>query len=197
MTAAKTLDLVSVSDYLSGELRSPIKHEYLGGVVYAMAGARNLHHRIATRMVGMLYVRLRGKPCQPYNSDTKIRVRFLTHERFYYPNASVVCQPNADDDAFQDQPVVVLEVLSRKTRRIDEGEKKNAYLTLPSLRVYLMVEQDTAAVIVYRRAGQSFIREVYQGLDTVLPLPEIETDLPLAEIYEGLELVPESGVDDE
>lgn len=197
MTAAKKLDLVSVPDYLAGELRSPIKHEYLGGVVYAMAGARNLHNRIAGNIFARLHARLRGKPCQPYNSDTKIRLSFPTHELFYYPDTSVVCQPNPDDDAYQDEPVAIVEVLSRKTRRIDEGEKKVAYLTLPSQRVYLMVEQDMAAVVVYRREGPAFNREVHLGLDAVVPLPEIETELPLAEIYEGLNLVPEPGADDE
>src|SRR5437773_3176847 len=69
MSTAKQLNLVSVADYLAGELISPIKHEYLGGVVYAMAGARNAHNLIATNSLGALFARLKGRTCRPYNSD--------------------------------------------------------------------------------------------------------------------------------
>src|SRR5262245_43140779 len=133
MSAAKKLNLVSVKEYLAGELISPIKHEYLGGVVYAMAGARNVHNVIAGNIFAALHGRLRGRRCRPYNSDTKIRVRLPTQVRFYYPEVSVVCRPNPPTDSFQDEPAVLFEVLSRKTRRIDEGEKKDAYLTIASL----------------------------------------------------------------
>lgn len=191
MTAAKKLNLISVEDYLSGELLSPIKHEYLGGVVYAMAGARNVHNLIATNVLGTLHARLRGQRCRPFNSDTKIRIRLPAQVRFYYPDVSVICQPNSQDDSFQDQPAVLVEVLSRKTRRIDEGEKKDAYLTIPSLCVYLLVEQEMPAIVAYRRTAQGFVREVYEGLDAVVPLGEIQTVLPLAEVYEAVEFVPE------
>jgi Uma2 family endonuclease len=197
MTTALKLNLVSVEDYLAGELDSSVKHEYLGGVVYAMAGARNSHNLIATNTIGSLYARLRGKPCRPYNSDTKIRIRLRGHVRFYYPDASVKCEPNSQDDSFQDEPVALFEVLSRKTRRIDEGEKKDAYQTIPSLGVYVLIEQEMPAVVVFRRAGENFEREVYQRLDAVVPLPEIGIDLPLAEIYEAVEFVPERDDEDE
>src|SRR6266567_2592347 len=121
MSAAKKLNLISVEDYLAGELQSPIKHEYLGGVVYAMAGARNAHNLIASNTLGALFGRLRGRPCRLYNSDTKIRIRLPTHTRFYYPDVSVICRPNPPTDTFQDDPAVLVEVLSRSTRRIDEG----------------------------------------------------------------------------
>src|SRR2546421_10257091 len=141
MSAARKLNLVSVEDYLAGEMISPFKHEYIGGVVYAMAGARNVHNVIAGNTYGASYVRLRGRSCRPFNSDTKIRVRLPTHVRFYYPDASVVCRPNPQSDSFQDDPVVLFEVLSRRTRRTDEGEKKDFYLTIPPLSVYVMIEQ--------------------------------------------------------
>jgi Uma2 family endonuclease len=191
MSRAKKLNLVAVEDYLAGELLSPTKHEYLGGVVYAMAGTRNLHNAIATNIIGGLHGRLRGQPCRTFNSDTKIRVQLPAHYRFYYPDASVVCQPNPPTDSYQDEPVVVFEVLSRRTRRIDEGEKKDAYLTIPSLGVYVLIEQDTAAVVAFRRNEGGFVREVYQGMEAVLPLAEIGIDLPLAGIYEAVEFAPE------
>jgi Uma2 family endonuclease len=195
MTAAEKLNLISVEDYLAGELESPVKHEYLGGVVYAMAGARNVHNIIATNTLAALHGRLRGRPCRPFNSDTKIRVRLPTHWRFYYPDASVVCRPNPQDDSFQDEPAVIVEVLSKATRRIDGGEKKDAYLTIPSLSAYVLLEQGTSAAVVYRRTEQGFVREVYEGREASIPLAEIEIELPLADIYEGVEFTPEPDVD--
>jgi Uma2 family endonuclease len=191
MTAAEKLNLISVEDYLAGELISPVKHEYLGGAVYAMAGAWNAHNLIASNTLVALGSRLRGLRCRPFNSDTKIRIRLPAQVRFYYPDASVICRPNPQTDSFQDEPAALFEVLSRGTRRIDEGEKKDAYQTIPSLSVYVLIEQESPAVVVFRRTEQGFVREVYQGLDAVLPLREIEIDLPLAEIYEGVEFIPE------
>jgi len=190
MPAAIKWNLMSVDEYLASELASPIKHEYLGGVVYAMAGARNLHNRIATNTLTALEGRLRGQCCQPFNSDTKIRIRMPTQTRFYYPDASVVCRPNPDHESFQDEPALIAEVLSKKTRRIDEGEKKDAYLTIPSLGIYLLIEQQAPLVTVYRRTDAGFVREVYEELNAV-PLGGIETQLPLAEIYAGVEFTPE------
>jgi Uma2 family endonuclease len=191
MSAALKWNLVSVEDYLRQELSSPIKHEYLGGVVYAMAGARNSHNVIKDNTLASTHFRLRGRRCRPHGSDTKVRIDMPTHMRFYYPDVQIVCEPNPMHDSFQDHPVAIFEVLSRSTRRIDAGEKKDAYLTIPSLKVYALIEQDTAAVIVFRRKGDSFVREVYEGLDAVLPLGEIETELPLAEIYDGIEFSDE------
>jgi Uma2 family endonuclease len=142
MTAAQKLNLISVEDYLAGELVSPVKHEYLGGVVHAMAGARNLHNIVAGNVFASLHTRLRGRRCRPFNSDTKIRVRLPTQWRFYYPDVSVIGRPNPPDDSYQDDAAVIVEVLSKATRRIDEGEKKDAYLTIPSLFAYILVEQE-------------------------------------------------------
>lgn len=191
MSAALKWNLVTIEDYLAGELVCPIKHEYLGGVVYARAGARNRHNRIATNTLVACGARLRGRPCQPFNSDTKVRIRLPTQTRFYYPDAFVVRRPNPEDDSFQDEPAVIAEILSRRTRRIDEGEKKDAYLTIPSLNVYLLVEQEAFLVTVFRRTEAGFVREVHKGLDAVIPLAEVDIDLPLTEIYAGVECAPE------
>jgi Uma2 family endonuclease len=186
MSTVRKRDLISVDAYLADELTSNVKHEYLGGFVYAKAGARNVHNLIAGNIFASLHARLRGTKCRPYNSDTKIRVRLPMHVRFYYPDTSVVCRPNPPTDSFQDEPTVIIEVLSRETRRTDEGEKKEAYLSVPSVGVYLMVEQDLPSVAVYRRTDQNFERELYEGTDAVIPLPDVGTDLPLAEIYDGV-----------
>jgi Uma2 family endonuclease len=191
MIAAQKLNLISVEDYLAGELVSPVKHEYLGGIVYAMAGAGRVHNRIATNTVGSLHARLKGRRCEVFNSDMKVRVTLRRQVRFYYPDVSVVCQQKLDDESFNDEPVVIFEVLSRRTRRLDEGEKLDAYLMIPSLCVYGLIEQETALVVVYRRTEQDFECEVYEGMDAVIPLHEIEAELPLAEIYDRVQFSPE------
>ncbi|HEX3313815.1 MAG TPA: Uma2 family endonuclease, partial [Gemmataceae bacterium] len=153
MSAVKRLQPISEAEYLAGELISQVKHEYLGGSVDAMAGVKNVHNRIAMNAETAFDIRLLGQTCQPFNSDTKIRIQLPTHTRFYYPDCSVICDENPPDDSFQDKPAVVLEVLSESTRRLDEREKKDAYLSIPSLFVYLLVEQEAAAVVVHRRTG--------------------------------------------
>ncbi len=188
MTALAKSEPISIDDYLAGEEVSDVKHEYLGGIVHAMAGATNRHNTIALNSLVSLSVQLRGKTCQPFNSDTKVRIQFPDQTRFYYPDAMVVCVPNPATDRFQDRPVVVIEVLSESTRRTDLGEKLHAYLTIPSLGVLLYVEPDTPFVTVHRRrAAGGFAIEHHAGLDAVIPLPEIEAQLSLADLYERVD----------
>ena len=111
-----------------------------------------------------------------------------TNSVFTTPDAQVTCHPNPPDDSFQDNPVVVIEVISESTRRADEGEKRAGYLALPSVEVYLLVESGRPAVIAYRRTATGFVREVFTGLAAVIPLGGIGTELPLAEIYERVTL---------
>ena len=191
MTALKQPDFITVSDYLAGEEVSDTKHEYLGGTVHAMAGATIRHNNIAGNFFGLLYGLLRGKNCQPFNSDTKVRIEFPDHTRFYYPDTMVVCQSNPDSDHFQNQPVVIIEVLSDSTRRTDIGEKRDAYLTISSLKVLLFVEPDAPSVTLYRRLPEGgFAIERHTGIAATIPLPEIEAALALADLYERVEFTP-------
>jgi len=187
MSTVQSVDLpglVSVADYLEGELTSEERHEYLGGVIYAMSGGTQRHARVQARLLGSLLNRLRGKPCEPFGSDMRIRIETTTQTRFYYPDVSVVCDRKGDDAVYQDAPVLLAEVLSDSTRRTDEGEKKDAYLTIPSLNLYLLLEPDRPAVVAFRRGERGFEREVYGGADAVIPLPDLGLELPLAELYD-------------
>jgi Uma2 family endonuclease len=185
MTALKQPESISIADYLAGEEVSDVKHEYLGGSVHPMAGANNRHNVISGNGLALLHGAMQGKSCQPFNSDTKVRIEFPDHTRFYYPDAMVICHPNPDTDHYQDQPVVVMEVLSESTRRTDLGEKRDAYMTIPSLKVLLFIEPECPAVTVYRRKPEGgFAAELHSGLDSTIPLPEIDAALPLAELYE-------------
>ena len=196
MSAAQKLNRISIDDYLAGELESSTKHEYLAGFVYAMAGARNEHNLIASNILIAIGSRLTRQSCRAYNSDTKVRIQLTTGTRFYYPDVQIVCQPNRPTESFQDNPSVLVEVLSRGTRRIDEGEKKDAYMSIPTLRVYLLVEPEIPAVVAYRRGEAGFVREVHEGIDAVVSLPEVGVDLSLAAVYGGVEFVPEEDSQD-
>lgn len=196
MTALKKPELLTVNDYLGGEELAATKHEYIAGAVHAMAGATNRHNIIAGNAYAASHFKLRGKKCRPFNSDTKVRLEYQGRTRFYYPDAMVVCDLNPEDDHFQQSPVVILEVLSKSTWRTDFGEKKEAYLALPSLRVLLFVESEKMGVTVWRRDDYGgFQGERYDSADEVVDLPEIGVELPLAELYEGVE--PFAEVEDE
>ena len=188
MSTAPRLRPVSVDEYLDGESRSERKHEYIDGVVYAMVGASNSHNTIATNVTGLLHSQLRGKTCRVFNADAKVRVRLPSGTRFYYPDASVVCQPNRPEDTFNDAPVVIIEVLSESTRRTDEHEKREACAAIDSLLVYLLLEQDSAAALVYRRGDTGFVREVWLGRDAMIPLAEVGCELRLADVYANVAL---------
>jgi Uma2 family endonuclease len=116
----------------------------------------------------------------------KVRLQYPTHTRFYYADVMVVCEPGTGPEHFVDNPTVVVEVLSPSTRRTDETEKRDAYFTIVTLRVYILLEQERPAAVVWRRQSDRFAREVYEGLEAVIPLPEIEARLPLAEAYEAV-----------
>lgn len=192
MSPARKFSRMSVDEYLAGEVQSQVKHEYVGGAIYAMVGGRNAHNLIATNSLVALGKRLSGKPRRPFNSDTKIRIHLPSGIRFYYPDVSVICHQNPQKDLFQDEPAVIIEVLSRSTRRIDEGEKKEAYLTIQSLTDYILVEQESPTITVWRRSGSTFEATVYHGLDSAVPLDEIGVALPLSEVFDSVELSVES-----
>lgn len=187
MSSAPHYRPIEVRDYLLGELKAKRKHEFVDGFVYAMAGGTVTHNRIASHAIGLLFSQLREHRCEVFNSDMKIRVRHNLSTRFYYPDASVVCTPNLPTDSFHDAPVVIIEVVSESTRRVDEYEKREAYLSIDSLRCYMLVEQSTAAALVYRRADDGFERESHVGMDAIIPLPEIECQIALADLYRNVD----------
>jgi Uma2 family endonuclease len=121
----------------------------------------------------------------------KLRIDREGTKRFYYPDVQVVCQPNAPSSVFQDQPVLIIEVLSPSTRRYDLDEKMTAYLTIPSLECYIALEQHQPIAIVLRRANGGFLRQTIEGIDETVDLPFLGSSLPMREIYEGIEFTAE------
>ncbi len=189
MSTARKFEPVSVADYLAGEATSTQKHEYVCGEVYAQAGGTNIHNRIATNATIEIGNLLRGHRCQVYNSDTKIRISAEDGTRFFYPDLSVICESNSEGETFQDNPAIVFEVLSPSTRRQDLGEKREHYCKLPSLQMYVLLEQTSATAVVFQRLSDGkFERVAYVGLDQEIPLKPFELVLLLKGIYEGIDL---------
>lgn len=177
----------SVEEYLEGEINSEFRHEYLGGAVHAMAGGTNDHAAIAANAIGTLFGYLKGKPCKAFTSYAKVRLDLADHTRFYYPDVQVVCDSRSGDSHYQDRPVVIIEVLSESTRRTDLGEKRDAYLAIPTLKVLLFIESEAAtALLLRRKPSGGFSEEFYSGGDAVIDLPEIEASLPLVDVFDGI-----------
>jgi len=175
--------LLSPEDYLAGELLCEERHEYIAGVVHAMAGASAVHNAIAINLVAALHSQLRGKSCQPFGSDMKLRLNFGADTVFYYPDAMVVCDPSDDATYYRERPVLIIEVLSPQTARVDQREKFLAYRTLPSLEVYVLVDQSRCHVTVYRRATD-WKPEILTDPAELLTVPVLGWAVTLNDLYE-------------
>lgn len=175
---------ISPAEYLDGERLSAQKHEYLAGVVHMMAGTSIGHDRIAGNIFAELRAHLRGHPCEAFTSDVKVRIRSEVAEFYYYPDVTVDCSTQGNNALFAEAPRVIFEVLSPDTERVDRGEKRLNYQTLPSLEVYCLVDQFRVAVTVYRRTPTGWDGEFLSEKTDVLRLSGLGCELPLAAIYE-------------
>ena len=186
MSTARNSDSISVEDYLTGEEMSNVRHEYIAGVVHAMVGGTAAHSIISGNIYSSLRSQLKSSTCRAFGADMKVRVQTTQGTRFYYPDAQVVCGPTDLSQSWQDIPLVVVEVLSDSTRRFDENEKKDSYLTIPSLSVYIMFEQDIPKAVVHRRTETGFERSVYEGLRESVELPEVASVLLMSDVYQDI-----------
>jgi Uma2 family endonuclease len=175
--------LISPEDYLAGELLSEERHEYIAGVVHAMAGASAVHNIISVNLTASLHGHLRGKACVPFNSDMKLRLNFGGDTVFYYPDAMVVCDPTDNATYYRERPVLIIEVLSPQTARVDQREKLLAYRTLPSLEVYVLVDQSRCHVTIYRRATD-WQPEILTDPADFLTVAALGWSVPLRDLYE-------------
>src|SRR5215210_9413337 len=139
MSLPKERQSLSVGGYLEGERDSEVRHEYVAGQAYAMAGASARHNRIALNIAGRLNDLLADGECEAFMSDMKVRV---APDLFYYPDVVVACDPAGGDPYVRAEPRLVVEVLSPSTERTDRREKLAAYQSCPSLQEYALVSQD-------------------------------------------------------
>ena len=141
---------ITEAEYLAGEKLAETKHEYIDGEVFAMAGASASHNRLSLNVARKFGNHLEDKPCQPYMSDMKVKVG----SKYFYPDVVVECSSLADDSHVTEKPILIVEVLSKSTRRMDETTKRMAYTQIDSLLEYVLIEQDFVDIeIIRRRTG--------------------------------------------
>ncbi len=174
---------ISIEDYLQGELVSDIKYEYVNGEVYAMAGAKRPHNIVSMNLSVLVGGHLRGTPCQAYNSDMKVGILTDSDDYFYYPDLHVSCEKNANE-LYNQQPKLIIEILSDSTERIDRAEKFRDYRKLASLEEYVLVAQDTPRVEIYRRAENWELNLFFEN--DCFCLNSIDLSLQVAEVYENV-----------
>jgi Uma2 family endonuclease len=177
--AAQRVVMMSVEDYLASEEDGPWRHEFVNGVTYAMAGSSTRHNKIA----GALYAALIGHlpaRCEAFISDVKVRIESARDKRFYYPDVFVSCS-QTDSIYTRDEPILVAEVLSPWTERIDRGEKFEAYKTIVSLQEYAILSQDDVRLELFRRRS-GWEREVFGPGDAVT-FDSVDLAIELATLY--------------
>lgn len=174
----------TVEEYLAYELETDIKHEFIDGEIYAMAGGTKKHSIITHNLGVELGLQLRkSKTCQGFESNMRVRI---TDIRYVYPDMTVVCGEaifSDEEETMLTNPTLVVEVLSPSTEKYDKSTKLDFYRSLASVQAYLMLEQDRAHAILYTREKSGWHLEDYHGLDAVVPLEAIGCELKLAEAY--------------
>ncbi|MBK7003430.1 MAG: Uma2 family endonuclease [Rhodoferax sp.] len=177
----------TAAGYLEGEVHSTVRHEFVDGEVYAMAGAGEAHNLIALNVAARLRSAVRGGPCRVFISDMKLHV--AAWNAFYYPDVMVVCNAADAHTHYKESPSVIVEVLSDSTAGIDRREKLLAYRTLASLREYVLIAQDKRQIDIYRRAPDG-ANDVWLleslGDGDLLQLESVEVGMSMAEVYEDV-----------
>jgi Uma2 family endonuclease len=182
----------SVDEYLWLERNSLVKHEFVDGIVYALAGGTRAHSRIAMNAGRLLEEALDASACRVFNSDMKVRI---SPRVFRYPDLSVSCDTrddNADDEELDyiGFPTLILETLSDSTAHEDRAEKFAEYRTIPTFREYMLAAADRIAVQVYRRGVDGAWAESTHAAGDELVLESLGVRLPVAALYRKVRLRP-------
>jgi Uma2 family endonuclease len=173
---------ISFETYLELEERATVKHELVGGFLYAMAGAAEKHNLIATNVVLALGTAARAKGCRLYVADMKLRTPVNSA---YYPDVMVVCDATDQHNLYRVAPCLLVEILSKSTSVIDQREKLLEYRRIPSLENYLIVDPDAQRVIRHFRDGDAWTSQVYGAEQSMfLECPGVE--LSVSDVFIGL-----------
>jgi Uma2 family endonuclease len=175
-------------EYLEGEAEAEIRHEYVAGQVFAMAGASKVHATLSLNVASMLHSSLRGGPCRTYIADMKVKVS--QSSAYYYPDVVATCSATDNAaDAPRDhltEPLLIVEVLSPNTEQIDRREKMLAYRLLPSLVEYALIDQEKHWIELYRRVDGGWQHLLF-GPDTTVEFVSVGVSIAIADIYAGVE----------
>ena len=178
----------TMAEFLDWEERQDLRHEFDGLQPVAMTGGSRAHDAVQVNVVIALGTRLRGKMCRINGSNLKIEVMGSIR----YPDAYVTCGPIQLDGMVAPDPVVIFEVLSKGTARTDRTIKNHEYASTLSVRRYVMLEQAQIAGTMFERIGDDWVGHLL-GPASILAMPEIGIEVPIAEFYEGLDLASVSG----
>lgn len=178
------LKYLTFEEYVENEKHSQIRHEYLGGQVYAMSGSSEEHNIIALNISTRLRSHLRGSSCRTFMSDMKLRIEAT--DAGYYPDVMVVCNPEDSDRYFKTSPCLIVEVLSPSTKSTDRREKLLAYKKIPSLQEYVLVSQDETKIEIYRKDTQGNWSLETLSKDDELSLNSVNLILTIPEVYEDI-----------
>lgn len=192
--ASASSSIFTEEDYLIFERSSEIKHEYLAGHVYAMAGATREHNLITGNIAGELRRQLRGEPCETYSND--MRVKIPQTGLYTYPDVVVVCGEPLFSDDHRDtliNPLLIVEVLSPSTEGYDRGEKFKHYRSIQPFSEYVLIARDRMSADHFvRQDGTWTIREVEHEVRLVT----ISCLLTFSEIYERVGFGAEKGAEE-
>src|SRR5947207_2358678 len=173
-------------EYLAIERRAEYKSEYIDGEMIAMTVASRRHNLIAANISREISQQLRGRPCEEYGSD--MRVRVPSTRLYTYPDVVVVCgEPQFEDDYVDTllNPTLIVEVLSESTELYDRGKKSGFYRTIESLAEYLLVAQDECRVEQYlKQPDGRWLLSDYRSPEDVVELSSIQCSLALKEVYD-------------
>ena len=176
---------ISIQEYLEGELRSEIRHDYLDGEVFAMAGASAVHEQVAMNLATDLHVFLEGKKCRVSKSDLKLKVQVNRKDAFYYPDIMVACRPTDNHLYYREHPSLLVEVLSEDDGR-DLIHKFLVYQRIASLEEYIVLSQNPAAPKAYvHRRVNNWEQEVVE-LGGTLEIASLDFRVPIERIYRGI-----------
>lgn len=153
---------MTIEEYLDFEQSSDTKHEFHHGEIVAMTGGTINHNVISVNITTDLKVKLKGSSCRPFAADVKLKV----DQDFFYPDVMVICDKDAESKIYKTAPVLIVEVLSKSTSKLDHTYKRLRYQTISSLEEYVLIEQDEAKVAVFTRKASWQPSYYYLG-DTI------------------------------
>ncbi|MDX2256823.1 MAG: Uma2 family endonuclease [Pseudanabaenaceae cyanobacterium bins.39] len=175
----------SAEEYLQWEDQHEEKHEYVDGMIYAMAGASENHIVITDNLTTIFVPKFRGSKCRSFSSD--MRLNIASKNIYYYPDLLVTCdERDRLTKKHKNYPCLILEVLSESTEAKDRGVKFAHYQTIETLQEYVLVSQWEQRVEVFRRDRQFWLLQTYTT-DEVVELQSINVKIPIAAIYEGVD----------
>ncbi|MEB3309151.1 MAG: Uma2 family endonuclease [Snowella sp.] len=197
MIALKSDNCMTPEEYLRFERHSDIKHEYIDGEVYAMAGTTKVHNTISLNLAILFREKLKHSNCQTFIADIKVNI--LNENSFFYPDIVVTCDNNNDFNAYEIQfPKIIVEVFSLSTEKLDRGKKFQYYRTIPSLQEYILVSSQEYLIECFRRTQDNlWTLQIYEDLDQIIRIESLNIDISLSDIYATLnfESVTESQSD--